>query len=113
MATVTRYEVENVEIPNTLGAEVWYPQIARVILVDGTEVSRGYPDFKEVSAVDPAVVSKFYDAIRDHLTSISAQFDASSAFTPELYMQMIALRSSAQDFTSKYDQSDGLISEYL
>lgn len=112
MATVTKYEVELVPL-NPQRAELTRPQIARVILVDGTEVSRGYPDFKEVAAVDPAIISEYNDALRDRFNATAALFDSSTQFTSDLYMQMVVIRTAASEYMANYDQSEDFVSEYL
>jgi len=84
-----------------------YPVVLRVISVDGVEVSRGEPDFKEITAASPQIVSEYHAAVATYLTNFASSITAGerASFTEHLRGQMMSLRLLVTNYTGKFDYS--------
>jgi hypothetical protein len=106
MALETKYVVGRTEstLENDL-TRIPYPVVYRVIEVDGVEVSRGTPDFKEVAAASPETVPLYFDEVRNYFIELSQWFDEQSAFTADTFRRFLALRRFVNSYTSNFDVS--------
>jgi hypothetical protein len=96
MALETQYVVSH-------NGEDNYPVIYRVILVDGTEVSRGEPDFTEVKAAYPAIVEEYFTAVAVWAHELADYLDTQSEFAASNFLAVQKASRFCFDFTQKFD----------
>lgn len=102
MALVTKYVVEMT--PETANRAITpFPAIFRIIEVDGAEVSRGMPNFREVTSASPETIPLYFDALRDFFTATSTWLDDQSSFTAETLQKFIGLRRVIAYYINNFD----------
>lgn len=80
-----------------------YPVIARCIILDGAEISRGEADFVEVKAAYPDILPQYFDAIAAWARELADYTDAQSDFSADMYVRMRSASRFFYDFLQKYD----------
>ena len=98
----TTYEIEMVQPEPDLFPGRSIPVIARIISVDGVEVSRGYPEFNEVTAAQPDIIEAYFDAMKEYLSDMLTFIDAQTSFSDEQAIRLSFLASLCDDFRNKY-----------
>ena len=93
------------ETQYVVGRDAFYefPIILRVILVDGTEVSRGEADFAEVEAAYPAVIEVYFNDIAAWSRDLSTHLDEQTEFAAETYLVMQKAWRFFGYFMQKFD----------
>jgi hypothetical protein len=88
-----------------VGRDAFYdfPIILRVILVNGTEVSRSEADFAEVEAAYPAVIEAYFNDIAAWSRDLSAHLDEQTEFAAETYLVMQKAWRFFGYFMQKFD----------
>ena len=103
MATTVRYEIEMVPShPDRL--DLAYPTIARIISANGSDVSRGYPDFKEVQEADPSIVAAYNAKVAEALTAAAKYIGSQTTFNPEAYWRAELAKSATYSYTANYGE---------
>jgi hypothetical protein len=99
--------VETTYIVGEVLAGHGYPAVLRVISVDGVEVSRGEPDFEEITAAAPQIVSEYHAAVAMYLTNFASAITAGEHdnFTENLCEHIMSLRFLVTNYTGKFDYS--------
>jgi hypothetical protein len=78
--------------------------IARIILADGVEVSRGYPDFKEVASAAPEIIEEFFDAVSSYFHELAEWSDTQTEFTRAQQTRIAIINMFAIYYMNKFDQ---------
>ena len=105
MTTEVRYEVELVEVEPQLYPGYTFPKIVRIILADGTEVSRGYPNFAEVKSASPQTIEAFFDEVSTYFRELSTWLDTQTDFDAEQYKKMAFLNMFLIYYGSNFDMN--------
>lgn len=80
-----------------------YPVIYRVIILDGTEVSRGEADFAEVKAAHPSSIEEYFNEVAAWAHELANYFDAQFELTADNYTETLKASRFFYDFDSKFD----------
>jgi hypothetical protein len=104
MTTEVRYEIDRWVDPSFPEPEYQYPLIARVILADGVEVSRGYPDFKEVASAAPEIIEQFFDAVSSYFHQLAEWSDTQTEFTRPQQTRIAIINMFAIYYMEHFDQ---------
>ena len=99
------YEVEMVAVEPELHPENTFPKIARVILSDGVEVSRGYPDFTEVASASPETIEVFFDSVSAYFREMSEYVDTQTTFNKDQYTRLAFLNLFILYYGQNFDNS--------